>query len=106
MKIRNVAHAGLRSLMEGDEPAGPRGTDATRLRRILTFLQDMGGESELRCVAGWKATPQLGPGWELRVAPIGALTFKIDPQGGGLPTSTMTKETAEPLAQSQWTASE
>lgn len=87
MKIRNVVHPGLRSLMEEDEPAGPRGTDATRLRRILTFLQDMAGESELRCVAGWKAEPQPGTGlgkWGLRVAPIGALTFKIDPQGGGI----------------------
>ena len=87
MKIRNVVHPGLRSLMAGDDPAGPRGTDTTRLRRILTFLQDMAEESELRCVAGWKVHSPSGAGrgtWELRAAPIGALTFRIDPQGGGI----------------------
>lgn len=83
MKIRNVVHPGLRSLITEDEPAGPRGIDVSRLRRILSFLQDMAGESELRCVAGW--TVQLSPGagrgrWELRAVPIGALTFGINAQ--------------------------
>lgn len=83
MKIRNVVHPGLRSLISEDEPAGSRGIDVSRLRRILSFLQDMAGESELGCVAGW--TVRLSPGagrgrWELRAAPIGALTFGIDAQ--------------------------
>jgi len=83
MKIRNVVHPGLRSLIEEDEPAGPRGIDVSRLRRILSFLQDMAGESELRCVAGWRVQPPSGAGWgtwELRATPVGALKFGIDAQ--------------------------
>ena len=83
MKIRNVVHPGLRSLIAEDEPTGPRGIDVSRLRRILSFLQDMAGESELRRVAGWTVQPPSGAGlgrWELRAAPVGALTFGIDAQ--------------------------
>lgn len=83
MKIRNVVHPGLRSLISEDEPAGPRGIGISRLRRILSFLQDMAGESELRNVAGWTVQPPSGAGrgrWELRAVPLGALTFGIDAQ--------------------------
>lgn len=81
MKIRNVVHPGLRSLIVEDEPVGPLGNDVSRLRRILSFLQDMDGESELRCVAGWTVQPSSGARrgrWELRAVRIGALTFGID----------------------------
>ncbi len=83
MKIRNVIHPGLRSLIAEDEPAGPRHIDVLRLRRILSFLQDMAGASELRCIAGWTVQPPSGAGrgrWELRAAPVGVLTFGIDAQ--------------------------
>lgn len=83
MKIWNVVHPGLRSLIAEDEPAGPRGIDVSRLRRILSFLQDMAGESEpaaspvgrfnRRPVRGWGD----GSFW---AAPVGALTFGIDAQ--------------------------
>jgi proteic killer suppression protein len=69
--------------MEEDETAGPRGADASRLRRILSFLQDMAGEAELRRVAGWTVHPPsaaVGGRWELRVAPVGALLSGIDAQ--------------------------
>jgi len=75
MKIRNVVHPGLCSLIAEDEPAGPRGIDVSRLRRILSFLQDMAGESELRCIAGWMVQPAPGAGrgrWQLRAAPVTA----------------------------------
>lgn len=83
MKIRNVVHPGLRSLIAEDEPAGPRDIDVSRLQRILSFLQDMAGASELRCVAGWMVQPPSGAGrgrWELQAAPVGAITFGIDAQ--------------------------
>jgi proteic killer suppression protein len=103
MKIRNVVHSGLRSLISEDEPAGPRSIDVSRLRCILSFLQDMAGESELRCVAGW--TVQLPPGsgrgrWELRAAPVGALSFRIDAQGGEIADLDY-EGTAETWAQAQ-----
>ncbi|WP_334149222.1 plasmid maintenance system killer [Hyphomicrobium sp.] len=83
MKIRNVVNPGLRFLIAEDEPAGARDIDVSRLRRILSFLQDMAGTSELHCVAGWTVQPPSGAGrgrWELRAAPVGAVTFGIDAQ--------------------------
>jgi len=47
----------------------------------------MAGESELRCIAGWRVEPlpDAEPGrWLVEAAPIGTLTFKIDAQGGGI----------------------
>ena len=76
--------SGLRSLISEDEPARPRGNGVARLRRILSFLQDMAGASELRNMAGWTVQPPSGAGrgkWELRAAPVGALTFRIDTPG-------------------------
>lgn len=83
MKIRNVVHPGLCSLIEEDEPAGPRNIGVSRLRRILSFIQDMAGESELHCIAGWRVQPPSDAGrlmWQLEAAPVGALTFGIDAQ--------------------------
>lgn len=103
MKIRNVVHPGLRFLISGDEPTGPRGIGVSRLRRILSFLQDMSGESELSNVAGWALQPPSGAGqrrWELRVAPVGALTFRIDAQGGEIADLDY-EGTAETWAQAQ-----
>lgn len=103
MKIRNVVHPGLRSLISEDEPAGPRGIGVSRLRRILSFLQDMAGASELRSVAGWTGQPPSGAGrgkWELRAAPVGALTFRIDAPGGEIADLDY-EGTAETWAQAQ-----
>lgn len=82
MKIRNVVHSGLRSLIAEDEPAGPRDIDVLRLRRILSFLQDMAEALELGSVVGWTVQLPSGAGrrWELRAVPLGALTFGIDAQ--------------------------
>ena len=54
MKIRNVVHRGLRRLIQDDEAAGVQPAIAPKLRRIVSFLQDMEREEELhwRCRVG------------------------------------------------------
>lgn len=103
MKIRNVVHPGVRALIEEGEPAGPRGSDVSRLRRILSFLQDMTGVSELCCIAGWTVQSPSDAGrekWELRAAHLGVLRFRIDAQGSGIADLDY-EETVETWAQSQ-----
>lgn len=55
MKIRNVVHKGLRRLIEDDDAGGLQPAVVEKVRRIISFLQDMAGEAELRTVANWKA---------------------------------------------------
>jgi len=55
MKIRNVVHKGLRRFIENDDASAPQPSVVEKVRRIVTFLQDMGGEDEIRTVPSWKA---------------------------------------------------
>jgi proteic killer suppression protein len=55
------------------------------LRRIVTFLQEMGREDELRAVPSWKAhrlTGDRAGTWSLFVTRNWRLTFKVDPARG------------------------
>ena len=81
MKIRDVLHRGLRQLIQEDVAAGVQPTVAARLRRIVSFLQDMEREEELRAVPGWKAHRLTGDRkgtWSLAVTANWRLTFRID----------------------------
>ena len=61
MQIRNVVHDGLRKFISDDDAAGLAPAVATRVRRIVSFLQDMGGEEEIRTVPGWNTlSPAVG----------------------------------------------
>ena len=77
MRIRNVVHRGLRRLiLEGVQPFA-----AGKLRRIVSFLQDMEREEELRTVPGWRAHRLAGDRrgtWSLTVTANWRLTFRID----------------------------
>ena len=55
MKIRNVLHKGLRRFIEDDDTSGLPTGSVTKLRDIVTFLQGIQQESELRLVRSWKA---------------------------------------------------
>ena len=82
MKIRNVVHKGLRRLIEDDDPAGLQPAVVPKLRRIVSFLQDMEREEELRTVPSWKAHPLTGDrkgAWSLFVTKNWRITFRIDP---------------------------
>ncbi|MBB5571755.1 MULTISPECIES: type II toxin-antitoxin system RelE/ParE family toxin [Rhizobium] len=55
MKIRNVIHKGLRRFIDEDDASGLQPAFVPKLRRIISFLQDMEQEEELRTVPSWKA---------------------------------------------------
>ncbi len=81
MKIRNLVHKGLRRFIEEDDPRGLQPAVVEKIRRIVTFLQDMEREEELRTVPSWKAHPLTGDrrgSWSLFVTKNWRMTFRID----------------------------
>jgi len=81
MRIRNVLHKGLRRLFEHDDASGIQAAVAEKLRRIISFLQDMEKQDELRTVPSWKAHQLTGDRkgtWSLFVTKNWRLTFRID----------------------------
>ncbi len=81
MKIRNVAHRGLRRLIQNDDASGVQAAIAPKLRRMVSFLQDMEREEELRTVPGWRAHKLTGDRkgtWSLSVTANWRLTFWVD----------------------------
>ena len=81
MKIRNVVHKGLRRFIEHDDASGLRPAIVAKIRRLVTFLQDMEREDELRTVPSWRAHLLTGDRkgtWSLFVTKNWRLTFQID----------------------------
>lgn len=81
MRIRNVTHKGLRRFIETDDASGLQSVVVEKLRRIVSFLQDMEREDELRTVPSWKAHQLTGDRkgtWSLFVTKNWRLTFRID----------------------------
>ena len=81
MKIRNVVHKGLRRFIQDDDPSGLPAGSVTKLRDIVTFLQGLQQESELRLIRSWKAHQLTGDRkgtWSLSVTRNWRLTFLID----------------------------
>ncbi|MGI9129827.1 MAG: hypothetical protein ACR2IG_16595 [Roseomonas sp.] len=50
MKIRNVVHKGLRRFIEDDDASGLQPSVVPKLRHMISFLQDMAREDELRSI--------------------------------------------------------
>jgi toxin HigB-1 len=83
MRIRNVIHKGLRRLIDDDDGSGIQPAVVTKVRRIVSFLQDMEQEDELRTVQSWKAHTLTGDRrgtWSLFVTKNWRMTFRIDRQ--------------------------
>jgi toxin HigB-1 len=83
MKIRNVIHKGLRRFIENDDASGLQPAIVTKVQRIVSFLQDMEREEELRTVPSWKAHMLTGDRkgtWSLSVTKNWRMTFRIDRQ--------------------------
>ena len=81
MKIGNVIHRGLRRFIENDDSSGLQPVVVPKIRKIVSFLQDMEDESELRTVPSWKAHQLTGDRrgtWSLSVTRNWRLTFQID----------------------------
>jgi proteic killer suppression protein len=83
MKIANVKHKSLRRLVEDDDVSGLPAPFVEKIRRMLSFLQDMADEDELRSIPSWKAHQLAGDRkgtWSLFVSRNWRLTFRIDRQ--------------------------
>lgn len=81
MKIRNVVHRGLRRFIQKDDASGIQPAVAGKLRRIVSFLQDMEREEESRSVPVWRAHRLTGDrkgAWSMVVTANWRLTFRID----------------------------
>ena len=80
MTIRTFSHAGLRRLYLRDQTRGLPPDAVGKLRRMLTFLQDMETVDELRTLPHWKPHQLRGDRagtWALHVTPNWRLTFRI-----------------------------
>ncbi len=81
MKIRNVLHKGLRRFIEDDDASGLQPAVVPKLRRMISFLQDMARVDELRGIPSWNAHQLTGDRkgeWSLVVTKNWRLTFRID----------------------------
>jgi proteic killer suppression protein len=81
VKIRNVIHKGLRRFIADDDASGLQAAVVDKIRRIVSFLQDMEREDELRTVPSWKAHQLTGDRkgvWSLFVTKNWRMTFRID----------------------------
>jgi toxin HigB-1 len=81
MRIRNVLHKGLRRFILDDDSLALPAAAVPKLSKIISFLQDMEQEAELRTVPIWKAHQMTGDRkgtWSLFVTRNWRLTFKID----------------------------
>ena len=81
MQVTNVIHKGLHRLIEEDDIAGVPSVIAAKLRRMVSFLQDMEREEELRAVPRCNAHRLRGDRkgtWSLSVTANWRITFRID----------------------------
>ena len=81
MKIRNVIHKGLRRFILNDDVSGINPAVVDKLRRMISFLQDMTDEDQLLAIPTWKAHKLTGnyrDTWSLSVTRNWRLTFRID----------------------------
>ena len=81
MKIRNVSHKGLRRFVEEDDTSGLPQAAVPKLRAMVSFLQDMGHEDELRTIPSWKAHLLTGARrgtWAPFVTRNWRLTFRVE----------------------------
>jgi len=76
-----VLHKGLRRFIEDDDASGLQASVTEKMRRIVSFLQDMEHEDELRTISSWKSHQLTGDRkgtWSLFVTRNWRITFRID----------------------------
>ncbi|MXS86091.1 plasmid maintenance system killer [Nitrosomonas sp. HPC101] len=81
MKIKSVVHKGLRRFIESDDASGLPPDVLAKIRRMVSFLQDMEKENELHTIPNWKAHILTGSRkgtWSLFVTKNWRMTFRID----------------------------
>lgn len=80
MRIRNVLHKGLKRFIERDDVSGLQPAMAGKSAQMVSFLQEMAHEDELRSVPTWKAHRLTGDRkgtWSLLVTKNWRLTFRL-----------------------------
>ncbi|MEK6789811.1 MAG: type II toxin-antitoxin system RelE/ParE family toxin [Pseudomonadota bacterium] len=81
MRIRNVLHKGLKRLIERDDASGLQPAMVDKIKRMVSFLQDMAHQDELFSVPTWKAHRLTGDRkdtWSLFVTKNWRMTFRIN----------------------------
>ena len=81
MKIRNIAHKGLKRFYSEDSTKGVPPDTVDKLRKMLAFLDDMQEPEELRGLPSWKVHTLTGDRkgtWSLSVTRNRRLTFRVD----------------------------
>ena len=81
MRIRNVAHRGLRRFIQRNDARALPAAVVEKIRNIVTFLQEMDDLEELRRVPSWKAHQLSGDRkgtWSLTITRNWRITFKVD----------------------------
>ena len=81
MKVRSLAHKGLRRLYEDHSSKGVSADTVDKLRKMLAFLDAMQSPDELRALPTWKAHILTGDRkgtWSLHVTRNRRLTFQIE----------------------------
>jgi len=81
VKIRGFVHKGLKALYSDDVTKGVPPDAVDKLRKMLTFLDDMQDPEELRSLPAWKVHTLAGDRkgtWSLSVTRNRRLTFSID----------------------------
>ena len=85
MKIRSVAHRGLKRFIQQNDASGLAPSVVEKVRNILTFLQEMEDVQELRDIPIWNAHQLTGDRkgtWSLTVTRNWRVTFRIDQREG------------------------
>ena len=81
MRVRSIAHKGLRRLYEDNSSKGLSADTVDKLRKMLTFLDAVENPEELRALPLWKAHVLTGDRkgtWSLHVTRNRRLTFRIE----------------------------
>jgi proteic killer suppression protein len=81
MRVRSIAHRGLRRLYEDNSSKGVSAASVDKLRKMLAFLDALADPEELRSLPLWKAHVLTGDRkgtWSLTVTRNWRLTFRIE----------------------------
>jgi proteic killer suppression protein len=81
VKVRSIAHKGLRRLYEENSSKGLNADTVGKLRKMLTFLDAMQDPEELRALPLWKAHVLTGDRkgtWSLHVSRNWRMMFRIE----------------------------
>lgn len=81
MRVRSIAHKGLRRLYQENSSKSLSADTVDKLRKMFTFLDAMENAEELRAFPLWKAHVLTGDRkgtWSLHVTRNRRLTFRIE----------------------------